>query len=78
MSECFVSFATPSDVRDFVAIATKQIFPIEVEHGNMKTNAKSIMSLFSMGLNRRLRVVIGDKDADASTFFMALTPFMVA
>ena len=33
MCECTVSFSTPIEIRDFVTLATRQTFPIHVEHG---------------------------------------------
>ena len=78
MRECFVSFASAADVQEFVAIATRQGYPIHVERDGMRTSAKSIMSVFSMGLHRPLRVVIGDAKADSSCFFSAVQPYLVA
>ena len=56
MGECFVSFSSVKDVHAFVTLATRQIFPLHVEDGQMHTDGKSIMSLCCMGLNRPLRV----------------------
>lgn len=78
MHECFVSFASATDVLDFVSIATRQYFPIHVERENMRASATSIMSLFCMGLNRPLRVVVADPGADAAPFFTAVEPYLVA
>ena len=78
MRECFVSFASAADVQAFVAIATKQFFSIQVERGNMLTSGKSILGLFSMGMNCPLRVVIQDPEADVSPFMTALQPYLVA
>lgn len=78
MRECFVSFASARDVLNFVEIATKQFFPIRVEQENMQTDATSIMSLFCMGLNRPLRVIIGDPDADLTTFLSQVEPYLVS
>jgi len=78
MREYYVSFASAMEVYEFVSIATKQFFPIHVERESLRTDAKSIMSLFSMGLNRPLRVVISDAEADASHFLSAVQPYLVA
>ena len=64
MRECYVSFASAKEVHEFVSIATRQFFPIHVEQEDLRLNAKSIMSLFCMGLNRPFRVVMADADAD--------------
>ena len=78
MHECFVSFATARDVMDFVTIATKQYFPIHVERDSMQTSATSIMSIFSMGLNRPLRVVVWDAGEGAARFLSQVKPYLVA
>ena len=77
MRECYVSFASALEIQEFVSIATKQYFPIRVEKGTMQVNAKSIMSLFSMGFNCPLHVVLPEQ-ADAAAFFAAVKPYMVA
>lgn len=77
MRECYVSFASALEVYDFVSIATRQYFPIEVERDNLRTNAKSIMSLCSMGFNRPLHVLIPET-ADASEFLSEVKAYVVA
>lgn len=77
MRECYVSFASALEVYDFVSIATHQEFPIEVERDNLRTNAKSIMSLCSMGFNRPLHVIIPET-ADASGFLSEVKAYVVA
>ena len=77
MRECYVSFASALEVHEFVSIATKQQFPIRVERDNLQTNAKSIMSLCSMGFNRPLHVLF-PASVDAAAFLMAVSPFVVA
>ena len=77
MHECYVSFASALEVYDFVSIATKQEFPIKVERGDLKTDAKSIMSLCSMGFNRPLHVLM-PANADADGFLSAVRAYIVA
>ena len=77
MRECYVSFASALEVHEFVNIVTKQFFPVQVEHGSMKVNAKSIMSLCSMGFNRPLHVLFPEQ-ADADAFLTAVSPYVVA
>ena len=78
MSECYVRFTSAHDVMEFVSIATKQYFPIHVEQGNMKTSATAIMSIFSMGLNCPLRVVLAAADDAAEAFLAQVRPYLVA
>lgn len=77
MRECYVSFASALEVYEFVTIATKQRFPIQVERDNLKTNAKSIMSLCSMGFNRPLHVTLPE-NPDAEGFLAAVKAYLVA
>lgn len=78
MCECYVRFTSADDVKNFVSIATKQYFPIHVERGNLKTSATAIMSLFSMGLNCTLRVILGDAGEGADAFLSQVQPYLVA
>jgi len=78
MRECFVSFSSASEVMEFVSIATRQYFPIQVEQESLSTSATSIMSILSMGFHRPLRVVIRDAEADTSLFFSQVAPYLVA
>lgn len=77
MRECYVSFASALEVHDFVTIATRQYFPIQVERDNLRTDAKSIMSLCSMGFNRPLHVLIPET-ADAAEFLSEVKAYVVA
>lgn len=77
MRECYVSFASAADVKEFVEIAMKQYFPVHAEQEGLKTDAKSIMSLFSMGFNRPIHVMVDETDADTSSFFSQVSPFLV-
>ena len=78
MCECVVKFSDPMEIRDFVTLATRQAFPIRVEHGGLTTSATSIMSLFCRGLNRPLRVFSTASGDDAARFLEALAPYLVA
>ena len=78
MCECVVKFSDPMEIRDFVTLATRQAFPIRVEHGGLTTSATSIMSLFCMGLNRPLRVLSAASEDDAAHFLAALAPYRTA
>ena len=77
MCDCYVSFASALEVHEFVSIATRQYFPIRMEQGNLQTDAKSIMSLCSMGFNRPIHMFY-PATADAGEFLAAVKPYMVA
>jgi len=74
--ECIVTFDTVEDVRSFVTIATKYLYPVQVSRENYSVSATSIMGLFSMGLHTPLRVTVLDQSADPSAFFNELRPFV--
>lgn len=76
MQEYYVSFSSASEVHSFVSIATKQLFPVRVERDELCTDAKSIMSLFTLGLNRPLRLVLPEGDTDS--FLTAVEPYLTA
>lgn len=75
MQECYVLFESVSQIRDFVSIATKQKFEIRLEQDNMSTSATSIMSIFSMGLHRPIRVVVPNAQVDTAPFFQAVQSY---
>ena len=74
MREYFVSFGTPAQIRDFVALATRQPCPVRVEHEGHNTTATSIMGLFGMGLHTVLRVVAPDVP-EMAAFFTELSAY---
>ncbi len=70
MRDCIVSFCSVAEIREFVALATRQPQPIRVERGSHGASATAIMSIFSMGLNTPLRVVAPDVPEMADFFRM--------
>ena len=68
MRDCIVSFDSVAEIRDFVALATRQPFPVRVERNGHDASATAIMSIFSMGLNTPLRVVAPDVPEMAEFF----------
>lgn len=76
MREYYVSFSSASEVHSFVSLATRQLFPVQVERDELCTDAKSIMSLFTMGLNRPLRLVL--PEGDNAGFLSAVEPYLMA
>ena len=74
MRETYISFGTPAQIRDFVALATRQPCAVRVEHEGHDTTATSIMGLFGMGLHTVLRVVAPDVP-EMAEFFKALSTY---
>lgn len=75
MHECYITFASPKDVHEFVSITTQQFYSVHVDNGEIYADGKSIMSLFCMGLNRRLHVLY---PSDAPGFLQAVESYLVA
>lgn len=74
MREYFVSFGSAAEIRDFVALATRQPCTVRVEHEGYDTTATSIMGLFGMGLHTVLRVIAPDVP-EMAEFFSALSSY---
>lgn len=72
--ECYISFATASQIRDFVTLATRQPCPVRVQRDGYDTIATSIMGLFGMGLHTLLRVVAPDVP-EMADFFTQLSVY---
>ena len=68
MRECYISFGSADQIRDFVSLATRQPCPVRVEREGYATVATSIMGLFGMGLHTLLRVMAPDVPEMAEFF----------
>lgn len=62
MNEKTVIFNNISDVAEFVAAAGKCEYDVDVFSGNQYVDAKSLLGVLSMGIERRLRVLYRDND----------------
>jgi phosphotransferase system HPr-like phosphotransfer protein len=54
-----------NDVKDFVNIANKFDFDIDLTSGRYVVDAKSIMGIFSLDLSKAIKVEIHSGDSDA-------------
>jgi len=54
-----------NDVKDFVNIANKYDFDIDLTSGRYVVDAKSIMGIFSLDLSKPIRVEVHSDDCDA-------------
>ena len=77
MRDCYLSFSTVDEIREFVSLATRQSFPIEIEHGSHRASATAIMSLFCMGLHTPVHVVAPNVPESIS-FFTAIASYGAA
>jgi len=74
LHECYLSFSSVDEIRDFVSLATRQTFPITLESGSLRVRATAIMSIFSMGLHTPLRIAM-PKTPETATFLSAIAPY---
>ena len=72
--EYYISFATASQIRDFVTLATRQPCPVRIQRDGYDTIATSIMGIFGMGLHTLLRVVAPDVP-EMADFFTELSVY---
>ncbi|MBQ9757111.1 MAG: HPr family phosphocarrier protein [Clostridia bacterium] len=56
---------SPEDVKNFVNIATKYDFDIDLTSGRYVVDAKSIMGIYSLDLSKAVKVEIHNDDCSA-------------
>lgn len=78
MTEFKVKLASVADVRDFVQAASMHRCDIEVVSGRYNIDAKSIMGLVSLDLNRPLNVQFRGSDEMAADFLTSVREYIVA
>ena len=76
MRELTVYFRSVTDIADFVMIANRQPFPVEIVHGDCAFDAKSLLSLFCLEFNAPMTVRVPDVEADISRFCAELQGLM--
>jgi phosphocarrier protein HPr len=70
-----IMLKTINDVKDFVNIANKYDFDIDLTSGRYVVDAKSIMGIFSLDFNNPIRVDVYADDCE--NFCNEIRPFMV-
>ena len=75
MNEKTIMLNNIADVKEFVNAAEKCEFDVDVYSGNQYVDAKSLLGVMSMGIERRLRVLYRDHD---ERFARKLQKFCVA
>ena len=71
-----VQFASLSDVREFVGLATLQPYEVQVRDGDRCVDAKCFMEMFTVDFTHPLQVVIDD-ESDAAAFARSAARFLV-
>lgn len=59
-----IMLKTINDVKDFVNIANKYDFDVDLTSGRYVVDAKSIMGIFSLDFNKPIRVEVHSKDCE--------------
>lgn len=75
MRSAKIQLKTINDVKDFVNIASKYDFEIDLSSGRYIVDAKSIMGIFSLDLSKPINVEISSKNSEK--FFEDIERFIV-
>ncbi len=70
-----IMLKTINDVKDFVNIANKYDFDVDLTSGRYVVDAKSIMGIFSLDFNKLIKVEVHTDDCES--FYNEIKPFMV-
>lgn len=76
MKEAMVNLNSIDDVKEFVALANKCAFDIDLLSGRYAVDAKSIMGIFSLDLTKTLKMAIHSDGADADDFLDEIKNFI--
>lgn len=77
MKEYKIQLSSISDVKEFVAITNDCPFEIDVISGRYAVDAKSIMGIFSLDLEKTLTVTVHGSDRQCDDFADEAKRFMV-
>jgi len=70
-----IMLKTINDVKDFVNIANKYDFDVDLTSGRYVVDAKSIMGIFSLDFNKPIRVEVHADDCE--TFCEEIKSFII-
>lgn len=62
MKEFNLTLISSNDVKDFVNIASKYEFDIDLTSGRYVVDAKSIMGIFSLNLSKPIKAIVHSDD----------------
>lgn len=77
MKEFKVQLSSISDVKEFVAITNECPFEIDVCAGRYAVDAKSIMGIFSLDLEKPLTVTVHGTDKQCDDFADDIKKFII-
>jgi phosphotransferase system HPr-like phosphotransfer protein len=75
MKSFTIMLKTINDVKDFVNIANRFDFDVDLTSGRYVVDAKSIMGIFSLDFNKPIRVEVHSDDYE--DFQNEIKPFMI-
>ena len=58
MNKTIVKFKNPDDIRNFVKTVEKYPFNMDMKSGNDIVDAKSILGLMTLGLNKKIELKV--------------------
>lgn len=70
-----IMLKTINDVKDFVNIANKYNFDVDLTSGRYVVDAKSIMGIFSLDFNKPIKVEVHSSDCE--NFYDEIKPFII-
>lgn len=76
MKMCTILLSSVTDVKDFVNIAGKYTFDIDLISGRYVVDAKSIMGIFSLDLQSPMTLDIHAEDAATNAFMEEIKKYI--
>ena len=77
MREFTVVFDSVKDIAEFVLVANRQPFHVQIVHQDSVFDAKSLLSLFCLELHCPLTIRIPESSADTTQFRRDCAPYLV-
>ena len=73
-----IELKSTEDVQEFVNAASKCPFEIDLQSGSVYLDAKSLLGVLTMGVNRRLQVLIEGDNNEIDAFHQTIQKFAIA
>ena len=75
MKEVYIKLQTINDVRKLVSVVEKYPFSVDLSEGRYLVDAKSLMGIFSLDLNKPITMEVYENDCD--DLLAEIKPFIV-
>ena len=76
MKTCTILLSSVADVKEFVSLASKYTFDVDLILGRYVVDAKSIMGIFSLNLLHPMTLHIHAEDAAAGAFMEEIKKYI--